>query len=55
LSPSVAKKIKKHTRVLVGIPFMEITREVLRRGHDLVIKMARGDDVRRSQTAYPVR
>lgn len=39
-----SKKIEIHARVLAGIPFIEITREVLRGGHDLVIKMARGDD-----------
>ena len=39
-----SKKIEIQTKVLVGIRFIEITREVLRGGHDLVIKMARGDE-----------
>lgn len=33
------KNIKIETIVLVGIPFLEIIREVLRNGHDLVIKI----------------
>lgn len=32
------KRIEIKTRVLLGTPFMEIIREVLRNGHDLVIK-----------------
>ena len=31
-------RIKIETRVLIGIPFLEIIREVLRNAHDLVIK-----------------
>ncbi|HHL45226.1 MAG TPA: universal stress protein, UspA [Gammaproteobacteria bacterium] len=34
------KSGKIRIRVLVGIPFLQIIREVLRNGHDLVIKMA---------------
>ena len=34
--------IKGDTNVLVGVPFLEITREVLRNGHDLVIMTAEG-------------
>lgn len=34
------KRIKFETRVLVGTPFLEIIREILRNGHDLVIKIA---------------
>lgn len=33
-----AQRIKIETRVLVGTPFLEIIREVLRNAHDLVIK-----------------
>ena len=33
------ERIKPETRVLVGTPFMEIVREVMRNGHDLVIKL----------------
>lgn len=33
------KRIKINTRVLMGVPFLEIIREVLRNGHDLVIKI----------------
>jgi universal stress protein E len=33
------KRIEIHTRVLLGVPFLEIIREVLRNGHDLVIKI----------------
>ncbi len=32
------KRIEIQTKVLIGTPFLEITREVLRNGHDLVIK-----------------
>ena len=32
------KRIEIQTRVLIGTPFLEIIREVLRKGHDLVIK-----------------
>jgi len=34
------KNIEIQTKVLIGIPFLEITREVLRSGRDLVIKTA---------------
>ena len=34
------KNIEIQTKVLIGIPFLEIIREVLRDGRDLVIKMA---------------
>ena len=33
------KRIEIQTRVLLGVPFLEIIREVLRNGHDLVIKI----------------
>lgn len=32
------QRIKIETRVLIGIPFLEITREVLRNAHELVVK-----------------
>ena len=32
------KRIEIQTKVLLGVPFLEIIREVLRNGHDLVIK-----------------
>lgn len=35
-----SEKIAIQTRTLIGIPFLEIIREVLRNGHDLVIKTA---------------
>ena len=35
-----SKKIQINTKILVGIPFMEIIYEVLRGGHDLVFKKA---------------
>jgi nucleotide-binding universal stress UspA family protein len=34
------QRIKVQAKVLVGTPFLEIIREVLRNGHDLVIKIA---------------
>ena len=34
-------RIEIQTKVLIGTPFLEIIREVLRNGHDLVIKMPR--------------
>ena len=40
LVESYHKRIKFETKVLVGTPFLEIIREILRTGHDLVIKMA---------------
>jgi nucleotide-binding universal stress UspA family protein len=33
------KRIRMQTRVLIGVSFLEIIREVLRNGHDLVIKI----------------
>lgn len=38
------KRVKIETRVLVGIPFLEIIREVLRNEHDLVIKIPEHQD-----------
>ena len=32
-------RIEIQTKVLIGVPFLEIIREVLRNGHDLVIKI----------------
>ncbi len=46
---SYGKKIKVETKVLIGIPFVEIIREVIRNGHDLVIKVAKGEDDKRAQ------
>jgi len=46
LAASCSKKIEIQIKVLIGIPFIEITREVLRGGHDLVIKIAKSDDKR---------
>lgn len=37
---TINKNIEVQKKVLIGISFLEITREVLRDGHDLVIKMA---------------
>ncbi len=37
-------RIKIQTKVLTGIPFLEIIREVLRNGHDLVIKVPEAQD-----------
>jgi len=34
-----SKRIGIQTKVLIGTPFLEITREVLRNGHDLLIKI----------------
>ena len=36
------KRIEVEAKVLVGIPFLEVIREVLRHGRDLVIKVAEG-------------
>ncbi len=33
------KRVEIKTRVLIGVPFLEIIREVMRNGHDLVIKI----------------
>jgi universal stress protein E len=38
-----SRKIEIQTKVLIGISFLEIIREVLRNGHDLVIKTAESD------------
>lgn len=38
------QRIKIETRVLVGTPFLEIIREVLRNAHDLVIKCPKSPD-----------
>jgi len=38
------KRIKIETRVLIGTPFLEIIREVLRNEHDLVIKIPEHQD-----------
>lgn len=39
LVDSYRKRIEIQTKVLLGVPFLEIIREVLRNGHDLVIKV----------------
>jgi len=39
-----AKRIKIETRILVGTPFLQIIREVLRNGRDLVIKVPEHQD-----------
>lgn len=49
LVSSYRTKIKVETKVLIGIPFMEIIREVIRYGHDLVIKVATGEDEKPAQ------
>ncbi len=41
---SYRARIEIQTRVLVGVPFLEIIREVLRNGHDLVIKSPENRD-----------
>jgi universal stress protein E len=41
---SYRARIEIQTRVLVGLPFLEIIREVLRNGHDLVIKSPENRD-----------
>ena len=38
------KRIEIQTKVLLGVPFLEIIREVLRNGHDLVIKSPENRD-----------
>ncbi len=47
---SIAKKrgVAATTRVAVGTPFIEIIRQVLRDGHDLVMKRAEGGETKRS-------
>lgn len=42
IEPVQKKGIKVSAKVLIGIPFIEIIREVLRNKHDLVMKTARG-------------
>jgi universal stress protein E len=42
IEPVLAKGFKIEAKVLVGSPFLEIIREVLRNKHDLVMKTARG-------------
>lgn len=39
------RKIEIQTKVLIGIPFLEIIREILRNGHDLVIKTAESGEL----------
>ena len=41
-SLSGGKGSRADTKVLVGDPFLEVTREVLRHGHDLVMMTAEG-------------
>ncbi len=41
---SYRARIEIQTRVLVGVPFLEIIREILRNGHDLVIKSPENQD-----------
>ena len=43
-SSLTAQRVKIDTRVLVGTSFLEIIREVLRNGHDLVIKCPESPD-----------
>jgi nucleotide-binding universal stress UspA family protein len=38
------QRIEIQTKVLIGVPFLEIVREVLRSGHDLVIKTPENQD-----------
>ena len=42
VAPVVAEGVQIHTKVLIGTPFLEIIREVLRNRHDLVMKVAEG-------------
>jgi len=44
LVESYRHKIKIETKVLIGTPFLEIVREVLRNAHDLVIKCPESQD-----------
>jgi len=44
LAEPFCKRVKIETKVLVGTPFMEIIREVLRNGRDLVIKIPEHQD-----------
>jgi len=43
LSESVAGRVEVETKIVEGKPFLEVVREVLRTGRDLVIKSADGD------------
>ena len=43
IEPVLNKGVQVSAKVLVGIPFLEIIREVLRNKHDLVMKTARGE------------
>jgi nucleotide-binding universal stress UspA family protein len=38
------QRLPIQTRILVGVPFLEIIREVLRQGHDLLIKVPQSPD-----------
>lgn len=38
------KRVEIKTKVLIGVPFLEIIREVLHNGHDLVIKIPENQD-----------
>jgi universal stress protein E len=42
IEPMRQQGVRGDTKVLVGDPFLEVTREVLRNGHDLVIMTAEG-------------
>jgi len=43
IAPIMNEGVKIYAKVLVGTPFLEIVREVLRNKHDLVMKTARGE------------
>ena len=43
IAPIMNEGVKVSAKVLVGTPFLEIVREVLRNKHDLVMKTARGE------------
>ena len=44
LSEAVAGRVEIETKIVEGKPFLEIIREVLRNGRDVVVKSAGGDD-----------
>lgn len=44
LRESVAGRVEIETKIIEGKPFLEIIREVLRNGRDLVVKSAEGND-----------
>jgi universal stress protein E len=46
---SYGQKIKIETKVLIGIPFVNTIREVIRNSHDLVVKVAKGENDRRAK------